>query len=158
MTECACSAAGYCARHAVHKTDRWLELCRTRQDYWSAWEAGRGPGQPVDYRNPAELARDRIERFRGLWSELHSYAPAEWSKVDTAKWLDEWIARIPSFGCSCKGTFRDLLTLPGNMPNLESAAEFFEWTVRIHNAVNQKLGKPNLALQEAEKHWGRNRL
>lgn len=44
-TGCECKQAGYCKRHHVEKPTSWFELCQTRQNYFQAWEAGRGPGQ-----------------------------------------------------------------------------------------------------------------
>ena len=52
-TDCACSAAGWCARHRLRKPSHWHQLCRTRSDYLALWDQGCGPGQsnrPVDQR------------------------------------------------------------------------------------------------------------
>lgn len=46
MTRCEhCTGPGWCERHRVMKSQRWVELCQTRDDYFQAWEDGRGPGQ-----------------------------------------------------------------------------------------------------------------
>ncbi len=45
MTQCECPLAGFCQRHQVEKPDGWHKLCQTRESYFAAWEAGRGPGQ-----------------------------------------------------------------------------------------------------------------
>jgi hypothetical protein len=45
MTKCECKSPGWCERHAVIKTKRWWELCRTSQEYFDAWENNSGPGQ-----------------------------------------------------------------------------------------------------------------
>ena len=45
MTDCQCEGPGYCERHDVKKSPHWFHLCRTRDDYFQAWEQGRGPGQ-----------------------------------------------------------------------------------------------------------------
>lgn len=43
---CPIANGGFCERHAVEKRAHWVELCRReKDDYWRAWEAGRGPGQ-----------------------------------------------------------------------------------------------------------------
>ena len=43
LTACDCKAAGFCERHQCVKTDHWVNLCRTKADYFQAWEEGRGP-------------------------------------------------------------------------------------------------------------------
>lgn len=48
-TECDCPAPGFCPRHKCDKHSWWWTLCRTRPDYFMAWEEGRGPGQPVRF-------------------------------------------------------------------------------------------------------------
>jgi hypothetical protein len=45
MTGCVCQTSGYCERHGIFKPKHWHELCRSRDDYFAAWEAGQGPGQ-----------------------------------------------------------------------------------------------------------------
>jgi hypothetical protein len=44
---CECPLSGFCERHQVEKSARLHELCGdlSRPGYWSAWEAGYGPGQ-----------------------------------------------------------------------------------------------------------------
>lgn len=55
MTNCECPLAGYCKRHKVSKPSGWHSLCQTRESYYAAWEAGRGPGQAG--RNPRQEIR-----------------------------------------------------------------------------------------------------
>jgi ADP-heptose:LPS heptosyltransferase len=45
ITPCECTAFGDCPRHKLTKHPHWHKLCQTRQDYYDAWEQGRGPGQ-----------------------------------------------------------------------------------------------------------------
>lgn len=45
MTGCQCEQSGWCERHKVRKTENWFRLCKTRDDYFRAWENGSGPGQ-----------------------------------------------------------------------------------------------------------------
>ena len=42
---CPIPDGGYCARHALWKSPNWVRLCRARENYYQAWETGRGPGQ-----------------------------------------------------------------------------------------------------------------
>jgi hypothetical protein len=54
MTGCQCEHPGWCERHGVRKSPHLHKLCQTRQDYYDAWEQGRGPGQhlPVEPQPP----------------------------------------------------------------------------------------------------------
>jgi len=44
---CQCTGPGWCKRHGVKKSEHWVHLCQTNDNYWQAWEDGRGPGQRV---------------------------------------------------------------------------------------------------------------
>lgn len=44
--ECNILYGGFCIRHNITKSKNWVNLCRTDQIYWNAWESGVGPGQP----------------------------------------------------------------------------------------------------------------
>ena len=44
MSGCVCPIAAWCERHQVAKNEHWHKLCQ-RDDYFTAWEEGRGPGQ-----------------------------------------------------------------------------------------------------------------
>jgi hypothetical protein len=43
VTACECPGPGDCSRHQCRKNAHLHALCRTRQDYFDLWEAGRGP-------------------------------------------------------------------------------------------------------------------
>jgi hypothetical protein len=45
----------WCESHQVWKSRHWLTLCKTRADYWQAWEEGRGPGQTPATAEPAAI-------------------------------------------------------------------------------------------------------
>jgi hypothetical protein len=47
MTGCVCTEAGWCDRHKMLKSEHFLYLCQTQEDYWKVWEAGNGPGQSI---------------------------------------------------------------------------------------------------------------
>jgi len=59
MTQCECPISGFCARHNLTKPDGWHKLCQTRESYYAAWEAGRGPGQKA---KQVTKKRDRREQ------------------------------------------------------------------------------------------------
>jgi hypothetical protein len=59
---------------------------------------------------------------------------------------------IPSAsGCSCKENYKAILA---DYPfDYSSPDAFFESGVRLHNAVNRKLGKPEITIEEARSIW-----
>lgn len=79
------------------------------------------------------------------WIEIHS--DREW----TPELLLEWEQTIPSYGCSCREGYNQFKAI--DPPDFSSPMAFFHWSVRIHNAVNRKLGKPELTLGQALTLW-----
>ncbi len=77
---------------------------------------------------------------RELWAELHTSV--------TFATLSQWEVKIPNFACGCRKFYDSWVR--SNPPR---AADFFSWTVDLHNAVNAKLGKPTLTLDDARKIW-----
>lgn len=81
------------------------------------------------------------------WAKLHSYTGND------PQWLDLWQYFIPQ-RCDCKDGYQKILEeMP---PDFTSPEAFFAWGVRLHNAVNAKLGKPELTIDEAKAIWRRN--
>lgn len=96
----------------------------------------------------AEIIAKRNERTaaqgRFAWTKLHSYLNCD------PQWLDLWVHFIPQ-RCDCKDGYQKILEdLP---PDFSSSDAFFAWGVRLHNAVNAKLGKPEITLEEARLLW-----
>lgn len=81
---CECPVAGFCERHKIHKHEAWHRLCQTRQDYFNAWEKGKGPGQ-MSSDAPYKPKRQRI---KGVGDFLHSA-------------LEKWGIK-EEYGCSCE--------------------------------------------------------
>jgi hypothetical protein len=85
----------------------------------------------------------RIVKSRALWEELHT------KESPTEEWFKDWLSRIPRYGCSCSKDFQAILeAIPVDYRN------FFVWSVRVHNEVNKKLGKPTFSLEAAKERWG----
>lgn len=143
--KCECLLAGYCNRHKVRKSARMVELCQTHDDYRDAWEQGRGPGQ-ITETNTVE--REQTAAYNH-WMPLHGYAPKHWHDWDeraARAWYRQWQRAIPS-SCGCAGNWKKEVSA---MPvQLSSPQAFFEWTWRIHDAVNERLGKHRPTLEEA---------
>lgn len=69
MTQCECPDPGdaayfNCKRHGCRKHAHWWRLCQTREEYFHAWEEGRGPGQamPWDPSQPSRGLGDTIAK------------------------------------------------------------------------------------------------
>lgn len=82
-----------------------------------------------------------LKRYSALWSECHTKQDA------TPEWFADWIERVPK---SCCG--KDLKTTLDEL-GPPDYADWFPFSVRLHNAVNRKLGKPELPLEEARAIW-----
>jgi hypothetical protein len=86
--------------------------------------------------------------FRSLvnpWIALHN------GSIVDADSLAEWEKTIPQYECGCRAFYADhKAEIP---PDFSSPEAFFAWGVALHNAVNRKLGKPELTLEEALSIW-----
>jgi hypothetical protein len=86
-----------------------------------------------------------IERKPNPWILLHD------GSIKTIEQLTEWELLIPQYGCSCKRFYAEWKA--ANAPDFSSPEAFFAWGVRLHNAVNAKLGKPEITIDEAYSIW-----
>jgi hypothetical protein len=89
MTGCSCPDDGStetrrCERHDCIKPAHFRKLCRTRPDYFQAWEEGRGPGQPIPEAEPVpepkprSRANDTAQRFRERRAVCHNCPENVW--------------------------------------------------------------------------------
>jgi len=87
-----------------------------------------------------------------LWKELHLRALT--TMTDDKAYIVAFARRIPRFttGCKCKEFWN--LWVRKNPPTY--GADYFAWTVSIHNAVNEKLDKPIMSVEEAHKIYSSN--
>lgn len=90
-----------------------------------------------------------------LWTELHQRA-LSYKGTDDSVFLRIWAAKLPRFttGCACKEFWRAWSIL--NKPIYEPEGAYFAWTVKAHNAVNQKLGKQTYTVEQALAEWANN--
>lgn len=87
----------------------------------------------------------RTEAGREAWRRLHT------ELQPTSEWFEqEWKPLIPQ-SCGCSASANKLLEQCP--PRFESREEFFAWSVEYHNAVNRKLRKPEISLDEALAIW-----
>lgn len=136
--------AGYCSRHRMNKVGRLHELCKTDVRYYDRWE---------------KTTHERNERVSTAqynhWMPLHSYAAKHWDDWDAKeahKWYRRWHSTIPKSGCNCKGGW--LKITKKLRPVFTTAREFFEWSWKTHDMVNEKLSKPyRPTLEETYAIW-----
>jgi glycosyltransferase involved in cell wall biosynthesis len=104
------------------------------------------------------------------WAELHL------QRRPTLEWFNDWVARIPNFGCGCVNKFAPILArflpkieaLLGNPAEVAKTSdsagtkneaprtknqEWFALTVDIHNAVNHELQREPMTQAAAQARW-----
>lgn len=97
----------------------------------------------------AEVDSEWLKLVHTLWRELHEFAIVatddQWAKRE--QWFDDWLSRVPQFGCDCQLHFKDLIK--GLPPDFGDRMAFVRWTVHAHNVVNVRLGKKQLSVNDA---------
>ena len=88
------------------------------------------------------------ENGRNLWKTLHLRAYNH-KGGDDSIFIRDFSNSIPRYmtGCKCSEHWNRWITY--NRPRFEPKL-YFAWTVKAHNAVNFKLGKKQLTIEEAE--------
>ena len=79
------------------------------------------------------------------WIALHN------GSIFDAAGLASWETTIPQYECGCRAFYAKYKA--DNPPNFTTPEAFFAWGVKLHNAVNRKLGKPELTIDEALSIW-----
>jgi hypothetical protein len=114
-------------------------------------------GRPTETRTQARIAPEglseaMLQRLRALWASFHLHALMyRGNQAEELIWLRDFTASVPCGGC--RGHFIDVCNL--DPPDLSSRESYFAWTVRVHNAINRELGKPEVSLDEATSLWTR---
>lgn len=84
-----------------------------------------------------------------LWTELHTRARS-YTGTNDVEYLKSFRARIPRYNhCKCQEFWDNWYRT--NPPTYGPNDEYFAWTVKAHNAVNKKLNKPEISLDDAKK-------
>jgi len=89
------------------------------------------------------------------WKVIHTYPIANrgsWLTFNAQRFFFQvfWNL-VPREGCSCSEFF--VAYCNNNPPDFSTSDNFFEWTWRLHNAVNAKLGKPEITYEKACELW-----
>ena len=79
------------------------------------------------------------------WIALHN------GSIRDAIGLANWEFTIPQYECNCRRFYADWKE--SNPPDFSSPEAFFAWGVKLHNAVNAKLGKQQITIEEALSIW-----
>lgn len=84
-----------------------------------------------------------------LWKELHTRA-LQYNGINDSAYIAAFGKKIPRYtaGCSCHEFWKNWIKT--NPPIYGQNNEYFEWTVKTHNAVNAKLGKPQISVEDAK--------
>ena len=86
----------------------------------------------------------------GTWNSIH--ATGAWATTDDRiKFFDEWIRMITK-NLECGDCINHATEYIKNNPP-EQSEDRFIWTWRFHNAVNRRIGKPEVDYQTASKKW-----
>lgn len=88
---------------------------------------------------------------REHWYKLHKYAVLnrDWNPDIAQKWYLDWEQNIPNIGCSCTSHWRNIVSK--HPPQFQTPEDFFAWSVKVHNIVNERLKKPIVSLEEAKR-------
>ncbi len=110
-----------------------------------------GKLQPLDDAKRLEFAaraKERRDRLgRAAWKALHEYRGCD------PAWVTQWEKTIPNIGCEC---LRDYQVLKTKHPfDYSSPDTLFVSGCVLHNAVNEKLGKSTVPLEQALELWAR---
>lgn len=106
--------------------------------------------QAEDLRKGKDVkARDaqqrKEERGRQLWRAIHTHRDRD------REWYERWRSYLIKGKCNCSEHF---LEVEKSHPiSFESEQEFFESSICMHNAVNEKLGKPICSMERAYMLW-----
>lgn len=94
----------------------------------------------------AKNAKHKInEKHRRLWRAIHLHTDRD------RDWYGKWRDQLLKTKCKCASHF---LELEKTHPiSFESEQSFFESTIDMHNAVNQRLEKPICSMERAYMLW-----
>jgi hypothetical protein len=99
----------------------------------------------VSHGNPSRSSSIVFSPLANPWVEIHS------GSIVDAEGLAAWESIIPQYECGCRAFYAKHKA--ANAPDFSSPEAFFAWGVRLHNAVNAKLGKPEITIEEAYLIW-----
>ena len=94
----------------------------------------------------ARDAQQRLEeKHRRLWRALHLHRDC------SRDWYESWRNQLVKTSCKCVTHFKELEK--SHPIAFDSEQSFFESSVSMHNAVNERLEKPVCSLERANMLW-----
>lgn len=103
----------------------------------------------------APTAPGKVQDTASLWKALHLRALNYDATKSTSDqmWILSWSRKIPRFtkGCACNEHWQKWYSQ--NLPDYSSSDAYFAWTVKAHNAVNERLRKPTFTVEKAKEHY-----
>jgi len=103
---CECQKAGWCERHQVLKPQGWVRLCQVNNDYRSAWDEGRGPGQllPGSFSIPVRPPGPgtELKKLLGCCSFPYLRQLNEWGPDECLVHLEEIVSMLIKNSCKNK--------------------------------------------------------
>jgi len=144
----------YADEHAI-ATQVELKVCAGLNMDWNKHNDWVGnAADEVDRRIASGVPAPRIllEGSR-YWAELHLFALRydmlkQKDEYHLFSWLQGWMDSLPFEGCPCEQHLKDFVE--NNTPPLDA---FFDWTISLHNSVNDRIGKPIYTPENARKLW-----
>jgi len=95
ITGCSCEHSNdiiFCERHNVEKSSHFVDLCKYKQNYFDAWEEGRGPGQKLsNQKNSLNQNSNTVKKCGGCSKNKPS-------TIDKAKSLVEAVSKFAMSG------------------------------------------------------------
>ena len=91
--------------------------------------------------------KSKEEQGREAWTSLHEYQGC------SPTFVRDWEKLIPSYGCTCRKDYEEIKKL--HPFDYSTPDRFFLSGIHLHNAVNRKLGKPEVSIEDARKIWNR---
>jgi len=93
------------------------------------------PGAKEQGEAAAKHTAEMEAQGRAAWAWLH--ANAETDSLTMERLAGEFLPMIPTYGCGCRREWHEIL-----QRNPLPVKGQYDWSISVHNSVNQKLGKP----------------
>ena len=140
----------YMDQHSI-ATQIELKMCAGLGMDWNnhnRWVQNAGDEVERQLTSGVPVARITKEGSR-YWAELHLFAlRVSGENYCHEFWLHEWIKSLPFDGCPCEQHLKEFLR--NNPPDW---SDFFGWSVRLHNTVNDRIGRPVIEVDDARELW-----
>ncbi len=94
-------------------------------------------------------AEETMRQGRAAWESIHTFRGK--TREERARFLDDWEQTIPNTGCGCSDSYEQYKR--DDPPSFETDLDFFCWSVRMHNRVNQKLQRKQWSVAYAIQQW-----